>query len=107
MSYPKIAALLFILGLAFYGGYEYKGLQVDSQNLVIAQAVAIANQSFTDSQKTTSDKLQATLKDLATTTRALRSEKDKIIERPVYINVCLDGDGLLLANAAKSGSNTE
>ncbi len=103
----RIVAVLLILAAAFGGGWYVRDLKADSDNLVIAQAVAVANQSFTDSQKETADKLQTALKDLATTQRTLRSEKDKIIERPVYINVCLDSDGMLLANAAKSGSYTK
>lgn len=36
----------------------------------------------------------------ATRTRTITVEVDKIIDRPVYRNVCLDTDGLQLINAA-------
>lgn len=38
--------------------------------------------------------------------RTITQTVDKIVERPVYRNVCLDDDGLRSANAALSGAIT-
>lgn len=39
--------------------------------------------------------------------RTITQSVDKIIERPVYHNVCLDADGLCLANAGIRGESSD
>ena len=36
--------------------------------------------------------------------RTIVKEIEKVVDRPVYVGVCLDGDGVRLANAALTGS---
>ena len=37
--------------------------------------------------------------------RTIREQVDRIVEKPVYRNVCLDADGVCLGNAAISGTD--
>ena len=36
--------------------------------------------------------------------RTITKEVERVVDRPLYVGVCLDGDGVRLANAALTGS---
>jgi hypothetical protein len=101
--------------LAFGGGYIQGGrttantyqVKIDKLQLDAADRL----QRTRDAMQAQSNEAVAMLeKDNArshTVFRTITQQVDKIIDRPVFHNVCLDDDGLRLANLALSGVATE
>ena len=50
--------------------------------------------------------LERALTDLRLSQRTIIREREKIVERPIYLASCLDSDGVQLANDAKNGRVT-
>jgi hypothetical protein len=50
--------------------------------------------------------LERVLTDLRLSQRTIIREREKIVERPIYLATCLDFDGVQLANDAKNGRVT-
>lgn len=48
--------------------------------------------------------METKLAELKANERIIEREKLKIVDRPVYRNVCLDSDGVRIANQAKNGT---
>jgi len=80
-------------------GWKAKGWYEDSKDLHTTKAVEKL-------EKSVATKLEERLASLKANERTVEREKLKIVERPVYRNVCLDDSGVRLANAAKNGGNT-
>lgn len=55
-------------------------------------------------QSAVSAKLEEKLSDLRANEKVIERETQKIIERPIYRNVCADADGLRLLEAARVGA---
>lgn len=69
----------------------------DSKELASAKAVA-------EAQYKIGKQLEATLSTLKANEKVIEREKIKVVERPVYRNVCLDADGVQLINQSKNGA---
>jgi hypothetical protein len=103
------------LVLAFGGGYLKGGehtanaYQVKIDKLQLDAAAQL--QKTRDAMQAQSNEAVEMLeKDNArshTVFRTITQQVDKIIDRPVFRNICLDDDGLRLANAALSGVAAE
>lgn len=101
-----VAAILYSVALA--GGGYWRGHH-DASNACEAAKVA---QMEADRQATAaktaginkeSEKLEVGNANAKVVYRTITRTVDKIVERPVYRNVCLDDDGVLAANAALAG----
>jgi hypothetical protein len=73
-----------------------------NERLGSAFAVIAANKS----DEAIAYSLERVLTDLKLTERTIIREREKIVEIPVYRNVCLDPAGVQLANDAKNGRVT-
>ena len=94
-------ALVAILTLALVAsGWFVRGWYEDSKNLASQKAVK-------EAQIVISKQLEEKLATLQANERTIIQEKLKIIDRPVYKNVCLDDEALALINKSKSGVVTE
>lgn len=69
-----------------------------------AKQIAEARQAVERHDSKVAAALEARLSELKDNERIIEREKLKIIDRPVYRNVCLDSDGMRIANAAKNGA---
>jgi uncharacterized protein YdeI (YjbR/CyaY-like superfamily) len=93
-----MAQVQLILGfiavtLSFTAGWTVHDWKVGSEKVAVKKTEAVISKLLEDK-----------LKDLKANERVIRHEVEKIIERPVYLNDCLDADGVLLVNMSKSGT---
>jgi len=103
MGYAALAAgFVIILSVIAYRIYDAGGEHVELQ-----WAEAKADQRKKDEAKIAkaSDNLEKANAKARVITREIRVEVEKIIERPIYSNVCLDSDGLRLARCAIRGQS--
>lgn len=97
-------ALNALYVVAFLAGWLANSWHADSMELVAtkaAQATSIDRQAGELKQ---AEILQTTLSRLQANEKTIIRENVKLVDRPVYHNICLDGDGLYNANAAKNGT---
>lgn len=95
-----IASFLFGLGVAWI----VSGWHHDSVDLVAAKSAAKAVEAGHNRADAQAGVLALELARLSANERTIIREKVKVVESPVYRNVCLDDSGLRLANAAKNGT---
>jgi len=88
---------------AFLFGVYFKALQQDSLQLVAVNAAVTAQEAANKREFDQAVVLDGWLAKHAQNERVIVREVVKLVDRPVYSNVCLDGDGLRLINAAKRG----
>jgi len=102
----KLAAIVAALVLAFGAGWWLRGLRVKAAMVKQAQAQA---QADVQQAQRTSEAVQAHAQ--AKTETEIRyvtvtREVEKLVERPVYLERCLDDDGLRALNAQILGTDT-
>lgn len=95
---------LLSIALAFLAGGYVKGLYQNSLELVALNAATTAQASANRYEFDQAVALQDWLAGNAVNERTIVRETVKLVDRPVYHNVCLDDDGLRLANAAKNAT---
>lgn len=98
-----LAAALALL-VAFGMGWKASGWRHDSIEYGASIAAKAVADSKASEQAGISKGLEEQLARLSTNKTVIQREKQTIIERPVYSNVCLDADGLRLINGAKNGT---
>lgn len=101
-----ICAAIIALGLAFGAGWWLRGLQTKAATVdqVQAQAKADVRQA-----ERTSEAVQAHAEaKVKTEIRYVTTVKEveKLVERPVYLERCLDDDGLRALNTQITGADT-
>ena len=69
-----------------------------------AKQIAEAHQAVERHDSKVAAALETRLSELKANERIIEREKLKIVDRHGYRNVCLDADGVRLANAAKNGT---
>lgn len=102
-----ICAAVIALGLAFGTGWWLRGLQVKAAT--VDQTKAQAQADVKQAQRT-SEAVQAHAETkVKTEIRYVTTVKEveKLVERPVYLERCLDDDGLRALNAQISGADTQ
>lgn len=99
---PYVRNLLFLA--AFVGGWVASSWHSDSLELVATKAAVNASQALSADQVRSAEKIQLQLSRLSANEKTIIKENVKLVDRPIYHNVCLDGDGLFNANAAKNGT---
>ena len=99
----KVAAAIVALVVAFLAGVKVESDHRDAQLLAQERGYVAQYQSEVKraaaNQKALQDKKEKTRVIYQTITR----EVDKIVDRPVYTNICIDDDGLRLINDALAG----
>lgn len=97
--------LRYALNIAlFLAGWFINGWYHDSLELVASKAAAGVAEQAASNQFKQAEVLADTLKRLRANERTIYKESVKLVDRPVYSNLCIDADGLRLINAAKNGN---
>ena len=97
-----IAAVVVIIG-AFIAGWQVKGAFVAKRDLAIIEAKNEFIKAYQEAEAHTASIVETRLQELKANERVIERERIKIIDRPVYSNECLDADGLLLIERARTG----
>ena len=97
-------ALKALYAVAFLAGWLVNSWYSDSMELVATKAAQATSQDLQGAQLKQAEILQSTLSRLKANEKTIIRENVKLVDRPVYHNVCLDSDGLYNANAAKNGT---
>jgi hypothetical protein len=95
-------ALLLAIGSSFGAGYWHRGTVDDAK---YAAAQAKADQAANLKYNAISQELENVKGQRIIVQRTITQYRDKIIDRPVYRNACIDDDGRLLINAAIRGTD--
>ena len=97
-----VAALALLAGI----GYKVRESGKDEIRLEWAQANEAARKREQEASAAAAAALEAERKKRRVVIREVTNYVDKIIDRPVYRNVCLDPDGLRCVNAAILGTDS-
>jgi hypothetical protein len=87
----------------FWAGWQVKGAFVAKRDLAIIEAKNEFIQAYREGEAHMSSIVENRLQELRANERIIERERTKIIDRPVYFNECLDADGLLLIERARTG----
>ena len=101
----KIIAAGVILVVTFIAGWQVKGAFVAKRDLAIAEAKAEFIKTYQSAEADKANILEQKRAELKANEKVIERERIKIIDRPVYSNECLDSDGLLLIERARTGSS--
>lgn len=91
------------LGAAFVAGWVVKGAFVDSEELAAQKARADLLKELRANEEHIANILERKLQDLHANEKVVEKAVIKLIDRPVYLNECLDVDGVRLIEQARSG----
>ena len=92
-----------LLSTGFYGGWRVKSALIAERDLAIKEASAEFKEAYQTFESDIAFTLDEKLKNLKSNERVVYRETQKIIERPIYSNECLDADGLRLIERARAG----
>lgn len=95
---------LLSLLAAFIGGWAVNGWYADSLAYAASEAATAAQEKANKREFEQGEALEKWLAKNSINERVILRESVKLVDRPVYHNVCLDPDGLRLINAAKNGT---
>ena len=101
----KLAAIGAALVLAFGTGWWLRGLQV--KTATVDQTKAQAQADVQQAQRTSTAVQQHAQTKTETEIRYVTTVKEveKLVERPVYLERCMDDDGVRILNAQILGTN--
>jgi hypothetical protein len=103
--YGLIAAAVFASGA--YSGHKVTANSYKADMLEVERA---ANERFKAESKKLNEvaaALEAAKNEKQIVYRTITKTVDRIIDRPVYLNVCLDDDGLRVINDALAGKTAD
>lgn len=99
----KIILSLCLLTLAFTAGWKTKGAFVAKHDLAIVEAKKEFIKAYQDAEADKATILENKLSELKANEKTIIHEREKIVDRPVYRNECIDADGLRLIEGARNG----
>jgi len=97
---------LSLLGAAYWKGYQHEKRALDDFKQAItatAKAANDAEQQAFDAQGKILVKKEVQIQ---TRIKEIQHDVEKVVDRPIYRNQCLDDDGLRDANAALAGPSS-
>ena len=100
----KAVAVLVVLIVAFAAGWRTKGAFVAEAELAAQEARVEMIATVRAEEGRVAALVEDRLKELRANERTIEREKIKVVENPVYRNVCIDNDGLLLIERARAGA---
>ena len=105
LPHPRLIAAGVALVLAFGTGWWLRGLQVKAA--MVKQTQAQAQADVQQAQRTSTAVQQHAQTKTETEIRyvTVTREVEKLVERPVYLERCMDDDGLRVLNAQILGTN--
>lgn len=98
----KIIAAIVVIVVSFIAGWQVKGAFVAKRDLAIAEAKAEFIKIYQSAEADKAGLLEKKLAELKANEKVIERERVKIIDRPVYSNECLDADGVLLIERART-----
>jgi hypothetical protein len=90
---------------AFIAGWTASDWHSDSLELVANKAAQASAGAAMWREASTAQTIETALARLRANEKVIYRETVKLVDRPVYRNVCLDADGLRIINAAKNGAD--
>jgi hypothetical protein len=103
----KAIVALVALSIAFIAGWRVKGAFVAERDLAIVEAKQEFLESYRQAESEFSAALEGKLSTLKANERVINNEIIKIVDRPVYMNTCLDADGIALIERARKGEHAD
>lgn len=103
----KIIVGAVALALSFGAGWRTKAAFVAERDLAIVEAKNEFISSYRVAESEFADALEKKLASLKANEKVINNEIVKIVDRPVYLNNCLDTDGLKLIEQARKGYHEE
>lgn len=100
----KFVLGLLIAGFCFFAGWKVNQYRTDSLLLAEVRGAELVAQAEREREHTVSKTLEDKLAVLDNKTWVVFRDRNKIIEKPVYRNQCLDDSGVSIINAAKGGA---
>ena len=100
-----IAAAVVIIG-SFIAGWQVKGAFVAKRDLAIVEAKKEFIDAYQKAETARATAFESKLQELRANEKIIERERIKLIDRPVYSNECLDADGLLLIERARTGKSS-
>lgn len=101
----KLFVALLCAGLIFGAGWQTKGAFVAKHDLAIVEAKKEFIKAYQDAEADKATILENKLSELKTNEKTIIREREKIVDRPVYRNECIDADGLRLIESARTGKS--
>lgn len=103
MIYSHLAAGLVAAAIGFAGGWQAQGWRRDSADLARQQKQQADSRALVRQIDKASEGYEADRSSAKTEFTTITKEVERVIEKPVYRNVCIDDDGLRqLERAARS-----
>ena len=104
----KIIAAVIVIIVAVIAGWQVKAAFVAKRDLAILEAKNEFIKAYQEGEAHTASIVESRLQELKANERVIERERIKLVDRPVYSNECLDADGLLLIERARTGkTNTD
>ena len=108
LAYWKQIAIVVALIGSFIAGWQVKGAFVAKRDLAILEAKNEFIKAYQEGEAHTASIVESRLQELKANEKVIERERIKLVDRPVYSNECLDADGLLLIERARTGkTNTD
>ena len=107
MLWIKIGFCVILATTSGYTGWKLNGWYNDSRDLAVLEQTAKLEAEFKTHEKNVATTLETKLKELKANERIINNEKLKIIDRPIYLNQCLDADGLRLSNKQRGVKDSD
>lgn len=99
----KLIAAAVVIIVSFIAGWQVKGAFVAKRDLAIVEAKKEFIDAYQKAETARATAFESKLQELKANEKVIERERLKIIDRPVYSNECLDDDGLLLIERARTG----
>lgn len=99
----KLIAGAAVLAISFGAGWRVKAAFIAERDLALADAKTEFLDAYRTAESGKAQILETKLADLRANERVINNEIIKVVDRPVYLNECLDADGLRLIERARAG----
>jgi hypothetical protein len=102
----KYYLFALLLLASFVGGWQIRSWYDNSKELATQKQVKVLTDEFKKQESLVSSRLELKLQELKANERIIEREKLKVIDRPIYNNICIDADGMQLLNKQRGKQDT-
>lgn len=102
-----LAAGIFSAITAFYGAWQVQDWRYTAKDKARIEAEAKAKEENAVKQDKAAERHEATKEIIRTQFIPVIKEVERVIEKPIYRNVCLDSDGLRIIQNALGTANVD
>lgn len=99
------SAFVALMAGCVASGWVARGWHQDSLELVAERSAIAATAAQAAVQAEHAQRFESFLRENAKHVTRIEKESIKLVDRPVYRNICIDDDGLRIINAAKNGTD--